>query len=398
MILTPEGCRTRQQRLWNSVPDDVEWLLVADPRHLQYLVNFSVHPLSFSGGERGLLLLEREAGTTLFVDNFAMRSAAGPHYADHEVIETWYDKEHSIINRDHALQAAVKTVEERLFARKGIIEAEWLPLAVWDLLGLDRERHRADMEADSLSIGHPPDDGTTVDLGTLIRMLRREKQPDEIALLRRCMQAGDAGHARARELIRPGITELELYREIQSAAVAAAGEACLVYGDFRAVNATAPKAGGLPTKYELQNGDLLIIDYSVVLNGYRSDFTNTYAVGKPTADQQRLFDICCEAMQAGEAVLQAGTKAAAVHAAVAGPIEQAGYGPLKNHAGHGIGLAHPEKPILVAQSDDLLLAGDVVTIEPGLYIDGIGGIRIEHNYLITETAYERLSSHTISLT
>lgn len=68
-----------------------------------------------------------------------------------------------------------------------------------------------------------------------------------------------------------------------------------------------------------------------------------------------------------------------------------------HHAGHGIGLAHPEPPVLVRDSTDTLLAGDVVTLEPGLYVPGVGGIRIEHNYLITETGYERLSQHVIAL-
>ena len=105
------------------------------------------------------------------------------------------------------------------------------------------------------------------------------------------------------------------------------------------------------------------------------------------------------AQQAGETVLKAGTKASDVWHAVNQPIADAGLAAnFAHHAGHGIGLAHPEPPILVPQGDDVLLAGDVITLEPGLYVEGIGGIRIEHNYLITETGYERLSNHVISLT
>ena len=69
-----------------------------------------------------------------------------------------------------------------------------------------------------------------------------------------------------------------------------------------------------------------------------------------------------------------------------------------HHAGHGLGLGHPESPIIVSDSTDVLLAGDIVTLEPGSYVEGIGGMRIEHNYLITEDGYERLSNHEIRLT
>jgi Xaa-Pro aminopeptidase len=105
------------------------------------------------------------------------------------------------------------------------------------------------------------------------------------------------------------------------------------------------------------------------------------------------------AQRSGETVLKAGNKARDVFHAVNKPILEAGLADkFAHHAGHGIGLAHPEAPILVPESDDVLLAGDVVTLEPGLYVEGISGIRIEHNYLITDAGYERLSNHVISLT
>lgn len=391
-MLTQAGCQARQQRLWSSVPDSVEWLLVADPRHVQYLANFQVHPFSFSGGERGLLLLERDAGTTLLCDNFARIAAASDPFVDREVVERWYDHQHSVKNRDHALLDAVKSVSERLFGRVGAVEAEWLPLGAFEVLGLDHEAHSVSVEPGQ------PTAGAGVDLGTKLRELRREKQPDEIELLRLCMKAGDAGHARAREVVKPGVTELEVYREVQSAAIDAAGRAALVYGDFRRTNAGTPSAGGLPTGDVLEEGDLFILDYSVVINGYRSDFTNTLAVGAPSSEQEMLFRLCESSLQAGADVLKAGRPAQEVYAATSKPLHDAGYGHLGHHAGHGIGLAHPEPPILVPESADVLVAGDVVTLEPGLYVKGIGGIRIENNYLITNQGAEKLNGHLISLT
>ncbi|MCA8993486.1 MAG: aminopeptidase P family protein [Planctomycetaceae bacterium] len=377
-MLTQEGCLARRQRLWNAVPENVDWLLIADPRHVQYLANFWVQPLSFSGGERGLLLLERSGQASIMGDNFAVRSAAHAPYVDREVIEGWYDHKHSVINRDEALFNALGQIASELKGRTGLYEAEWLPAAALQHLGSNAS------------------DGK---LGSILRGLRRQKEPDEIALIKQCCRGGDAGQARLREILAVGISEFEIYREVQQAALAAAGRPGLVYGDFRAANGNQHKAGGLPTNYKVQEGDTFVLDYSIVLDGYRSDFTNTLSVGTPSDAICEMFALCQAGMEAGEATLKAGAAAKDVHAAVAGPYREANRAELfTHHAGHGIGLAHPESPILVPDSTDVLMAGDVVTLEPGAYEAGIGGMRIEHNYLITETGFERLSNHVISLT
>lgn len=392
-MLTQEGCLARRARLWNSVPADCEWLLIADPRHVLYLSNFWIHPQTFSAGERAWLLLERDGKATLLGDNFSLRSRAADPFIDDEVMVKWYDHKHSVINRDHALLKAAEQISNRLYGRSGAVEAEWLPVGAFELLGLDHEQHSVRREA--ADVAKPG----SVDLGTTLRSLRRQKHADEIAVLKECMRAGEAGMLRLREIIRPGISEFEIFRAVQDAAIAAAGRPAFVYGDFRAANAANPKVGGLPTSYALQQGDMFTLDYSVVLEGYRSDFTNCLTVGAPNPEQQRLYDLVSAAQRGGEALLKAGARASDIWHAVNRPILEAGLADkFAHHAGHGIGMAHPEAPILVPDSDDILMTGDVITLEPGLYVQGIGGIRIEHNYLITETGYERLSNHVISLT
>lgn len=382
-MLTEVGCQARRERLWRQLPDAVDWVLVADPRHVHYLANFWVNPIGFSFGERGLLLLRRSGQATLLADNFTRRSAGTEPYVDREVIEEWYDHKHSVINRDHALLNAVRQVVGELKGHTGIVEAEWLPLAAAEVLGLSRFGSAS---------------GSGPDLGDILRSLRRSKLPDEVDLMRSCMRATEAGHRRGFEVVRPGVTDLDVYREVQSAAIAAAGRPGIVYGDFRANNGKGPKAGGLPIGRKLEDGDLYILDYTVILDGYRSDFTNVIAVGEPSAEQRRLFDACAAALRHGETVLKVGVKAAEVYREVSSVIEKAGFGRLGHHAGHGLGLGHPEAPILVPESTDTLQAGDVITLEPGAYIEGIGGVRVEHNFLITPTGCERLSNHAISLT
>ncbi len=383
-MLTKEGCASRRRRLWEKVPAEIQWLLIADPRHVHYLSNFWVHPLSFSAGERGLLLLERDNGATLLYDNLT----SGSRGMNRTSTATW-----SRLVRPPAfgrqsrsrVDRCAQQVTKSLAGRPGLVETEALPVAAWDVLPVR-------------DIRNPPSAPNAVSLGTEIRALRRQKEPDEITLLRQCMRATDAGHARAWDVLRTGISEMDVYREVLSAALATAARPGLMYGDFRATTMKQPHLGGLPTSYRLQMGDLFILDFSIVLNGYRSDFTNTIAVGLPTLKQQETAQVCFAALRAGEAVLRAGTRAADVYAAVSGTFTDAGRAPLPHHAGHGIGLGHPEPPIFVPESEDMLLAGDVVTLEPGSYEQGIGGMRFEHNYLITDTGTERLSNHKISLT
>jgi Xaa-Pro aminopeptidase len=210
------------------------------------------------------------------------------------------------------------------------------------------------------------------------------------------MRATDAGHAWGRANIKPGMTELDVYASVARAVYESLGHWAVVYGDFTV--ATGSKRGGPPTPHVLKKGETFILDYSVIVQGYRSDFTNTLVVGgAPSAEQERLFGLCVKAMEAGERELKAGAKCQTVYDAIRGVFAGAGVADhFPTHAGHGLGVMHPEAPFIVRHSTETLVAGDVVTLEPGLYLGDIG-IRIEHNYHITGTGCERLSGHVISL-
>lgn len=363
-MLSAEGCRQRRERLWQLLDPkpDTDYLLLSDPLHLMYLANFHVDPFSLGAGFRGYLLVRRDGHAKLIHDNRLPHSVDEAHVDERRVVP-WYDGQAP----GHG---------PRQLAALSSVNPQGSGLGVHDQPG-------------------NPYAATLV--GTLAAM-RRQKQADEIELLRRCMAATDAGHAWARANIRPGMTELEVYRGVNSACIAAAGQAVIVYGDF-AVSPGPERRGGGPTQRVLQAGDMFILDYSVVIGGYRSDFTNTLVVGKdPTSGQQQLYDACMAAISAGEKALRAGAACLAVYQAVRGAFEKVGMAEhFPHHAGHGLGLSHPEAPFIVRHADETLLAGDVVTLEPGLYVTGVGGIRIEHNYLITATGYERMSNHTIAL-
>ncbi len=229
----------------------------------------------------------------------------------------------------------------------------------------------------------------------VIAHLRRSKDPDELALLRRISAIQEQGHRFAREKIAPGMTEVEVYAGVSQAITLAAGRALIVYGDF-AVSPGPERKGGPPSGRVLQEGDLFILDFSAILGGYRCDFTTTLAVGKPSARAREMMALCLQAMKAGEGKLQAGVPASAVHAAVNQVFAAQGLDRwFGHHAGHGLGLTHPEAPFLVFDSPETLVKNDVITLEPGLYIPDQGGMRIERNYRITEGGYETLSFHSI---
>lgn len=384
-MLTNEGCRQRRQNLWATLPDNVSWVLLGDCRHVQYFSNFRINPVSFSADQRCLLLLLRDGSATLLADNFVRRTAVAEPYVDQEIIIPWYTHKKSVVNRDTALLSAVQECRDVWSDGRGLLESTGVSAAVAALIG-----PVAGDQFESHS-------GAPTSVGDVVRHLRRQKLPDEIALLKRCMSAGEAGQAAAFDAVRPGVTELDVYLAIAQAAQTAAGQACVVYGDFRATNAAQPKAGGLPTDYVLRPGDLFIADFSVVIHGYRSDFTNTISVGKPTTDQVRQFEACRDAISAAETTLRSGVSGRDIYNATSSVFTARDYPPLAHHCGHGLGMEHPEPPILVPESDDILLAGDVVTIEPGLYIEGVGGMRFEHNYLVRDDGFERLSHHRIGL-
>jgi hypothetical protein len=363
-MLIAEGCRWRRQRLWERLdpPPDSDHLRLSDPIHLEYLANFHVDPFSLGAGFGGYLLLRQDGQAKLLHDD-RLPKTVDQAQVEERVVVPWYSGQAPA--RGPRQLALLQTVNP---------------------------------SHGGLRIHDRPGDPYAATVIRTIADMRRQKDADEVELLRRCMRATEAGHAWARAHVRPGMTELEVYCGVNSACIQAAGQAVVVYGDF-AVSPGPERRGGPPTSRVLEPGDMLILDYSVVIGGYRSDFTNTLVVGRdPTPDQQRLYDLCVQAMAAGEKELQAGRACRTVYHAVRDVFDRAGVAKhFPHHAGHGLGLTHPEAPYFVREADETLLAGDVVTLEPGLYIAGIGGIRIEHNYLVTQRGYERLSNHTIAL-
>ena len=355
-MLTAEGCRTRRQRFLERL-EPPHAVVLADPLHLRYFANYYSEGISSSADFGALLVMRPDGHTTLFHDNKLPGVAAA--HVDERTSLPWYTGQ-----------------EPETGPRRMVL--------------------RAPVEANGGRVHDALADALAPRVFAITSDMRRRKDPDEVALLKTCMKACDAGHAWGRANIKPGMTELEVYAGVANAVYAALGHFTVVYGDFT-VSPGAKKRGGPPTPHKLEAGEFFILDYSVIVQGYRSDFTNTICVGgKPTADQQKLMDVSLGAIAAGAKELKAGVSCQRVYDAM-----RSAFGNMADHftthGGHGLGIAHPEPPYIVRHSTETLVAGDVVTLEPGLYVDGVGGLRIEHNYLITESGSEQLSNHTIAL-
>jgi Xaa-Pro dipeptidase len=192
--------------------------------------------------------------------------------------------------------------------------------------------------------------------------------------------------------IRAGRTELEVAADLQVAMLRQGGQGeafapLVVAGP----NSAKPHAG--PSDRPLAEGDLLIVDWGTVYEGYRSDITRTFVLGEPTPEMVRIHDAVLAANQSGRLAVRPGMPAQEVDRMARRAIVQAGYGDYFIHrTGHGLGLETHEPPYIVEGNLLMLEAGMSFTVEPGIYVPGKGGVRIEDDVVVTEDGAETLTT------
>lgn len=231
-------------------------------------------------------------------------------------------------------------------------------------------------------------------LPTLIDM-KRCKDADELAQLRRAIAGCEAAYARAREIVRPGLREIDMYAELHAAAVKALREPIGEFGnDFQ-----SGALGGPPRDRAMRAGELMPLDMSVQAHGYWSDMCRTFCVGgKPSPRQREAQKLVMQAMAHVEATVKPGVSARRVYQDVFRMIDGRNGWTFPHHLGHGFGVFVHEGPRLNGAFDDAFREGDVFTCEPGAYGDDLrGGVRIEQNYLVTKKGVERLTSFPTEL-
>ena len=223
--------------------------------------------------------------------------------------------------------------------------------------------------------------------------LRAEKSVEELEAIRRAIAVAQAALIETIPLVRPGVTEIDLASELMLRLLRAGSESELPFAPIVASGPNSALPHAVPTARRLQPGDLVILDWGATVDGYISDLTRTYSIGRVDPELQQIHAIVAEANSAGRAAAGPGVACRAVDAAARSIIEAAGYGAAFLHrTGHGIGLEAHEAPYLRADNDARLRPGMTFTVEPGIYLDGRGGVRVEDNVVVTEAGAETLSS------
>ncbi|MGW4843372.1 M24 family metallopeptidase [Nocardia brasiliensis] len=234
----------------------------------------------------------------------------------------------------------------------------------------------------------------------LVEQLRMVKDAYEVAQLRAACAAGDAGLATLLERggLRPGRTERQVARDLEWAMFEHGAEA-VSFETIVAAGANSAVPHHRPTEAVLAAGDFVKLDFGATVGGYHSDMTRTFVLGAPSDWQREVYELVRAAQQAGCAALRPGAKTADVDAASRTVIEAAGHGALFVHGlGHGVGLQIHEAPGLAKNGTGTLLSGVAVTVEPGVYFPGRGGVRIEDTLVVREGGPELLTNTGKDLT
>jgi Xaa-Pro aminopeptidase len=357
----------RLRRLQQVLPaQHLDVLLIAHPPNVRYLCGFT--------GSAGALAIS-ESSCVFFTDG---------RYTVQARSEVQGAK--IVITRKGPLAAAAEWLESnrRSLAGPGKcrvgIEAEHLTVGA-------RKRLRTGLPSEFLLREAQP----------LVEQVRMIKEPEEIERIRDAVLLGASLFDRALKTIRPDARETDVAAEMEYAARRAGAEAMAFETIIAAGERSALPHGRASTAHIPEHG-FVVCDFGVILTGYCSDMTRTVYVGRPSGDAKKIYDAVREAQQAAEAAVRPGVNVAEVDQAARKLLQNKGLARYFTHStGHGVGLEVHEAPRVAAGGTELLRPGMVITIEPGAYIPGKGGVRIEDMVVVTEGGCEVLTPTTKEL-
>ena len=292
-----------------------------------------------------------------------------------------------ILDSRYAVQGREQSPHEVICQKEGLLDDVAFRLAAHGaenaLCEAGKTLHSAWSELNAFC---PLSDG-----GEIIRALRRAKDASETADIRRSAEIGAKAFLEALDSVKPGMTEKE-FEALLNYRINMAGGAA----GFDMIVASGPRSvmpHGRASDRAMQAGEWVTVDFGARYNGYFCDITRNFSIGAPSEKAAALHALITDAHMTAAAELRPGASGPAVHNTALKVLDRDGLGKYFTHGlGHGIGLELHEAPRLSSRKDDILKAGDVVTVEPGLYIPDLGGMRLEDDYLITKDGAERLTA------
>jgi Xaa-Pro aminopeptidase len=236
-----------------------------------------------------------------------------------------------------------------------------------------------------------------VPISQLVEKLRMIKDADELKTLQEATEIADAAFDHILTYIKPGLTELDVSNELEFF-MRKQGATSSSFDIIVASGYRSALPHGVASDKVIENGEFITLDFGAYYKGYCSDITRTISVGEPGEELRKIYDVVLQAQLKGMEGIKPGITGIQADALTRDHIKAEGYGEYFGHStGHGIGLEVHEGPGLSFKSDIVLQPGMVVTVEPGIYISGLGGVRIEDDTVVTETGNKSLSHSTKDL-
>ena len=227
--------------------------------------------------------------------------------------------------------------------------------------------------------------------------LRQVKEPEEIERMIRAQRVAEHALMEVLEKMHAGQTEAEVSLMLEFA-MRSRGAQELAFANIVASGPNSANPHAIPGQRRLSKGDLVVIDYGARVDGYRSDTTRTVCVGAPSDEQLHIYNAVKRANEEVRKVVKAGVTGVEMHELAERVLAEEGYANLMGHGlGHGVGLDIHEEPCLNTRNDQPLPAGAVVTVEPGVYVAGENGVRIEDCGQVTEDGFENFCTLTHEL-
>lgn len=358
-----EACRSRLARLRAAAArHQAAAFLVSHPSDVAYLTGFL-------GGDSFLLVPTDASARPTLISDFRYAEELEPH----RPLCDLFMREKTMIQTLRVL------LPERV---KGLVAVQGDHLTY------------AEFEALAEAVGRT----SLVPTSSILLKLRAVKDAIEVENIRRAIDIQQRALLELLPTLRPGQTELEVAARLESE-MKRLGSVDPAFPTIIAAQANGSLPHYSPGPVELKAHTPLLIDWGARFNGYRSDMTRTFTLARWPEQIRAIYPIVLEAYQKSAAALAPGKSGAEIDAIARDVITKAGFGDRFGHGlGHGIGLAIHEEPRLSHRGDaSVLEPGHVVTVEPGIYLPGVGGVRLEDDYLITPTGAERLNSLPMDL-